>query len=177
MIKPTIQIGNPILRAKSKNVNLEDIPSKKIQSVILDLIDSMRNASLVGMAAPQIGINLNVFVSEIRNTKFRKQLITDPVRIFINPKLTYRSQRERDMNEGCGSVDHGNLFGPVKRNTMVTITAHNEHGEKFTLSAKGLLAQIMQHEYDHLQGTLCIDKFSNTRKIFHKENRPKIKTS
>ena len=169
MIKKALQIGDYRVRLKSKSVNPREITSKKIKNVIKNLVDSMHHYNLVGMAAPQLGINLNVFISEIRKTAVRTSVITDPLRIFINPKIVRYSQKKKDMIEGCGTVDYGNLFGPVKRSLSIKVEAQNEKGENFVLEATGLLAQIIQHEYDHLQGVLCIDKFSNTRKIFHKE--------
>jgi peptide deformylase len=172
MIRKAVQIGNPIVRKKSKQVNPKDIKSKKIQNLIKDLVDSMRHYGLVGMAAPQIGINLNVFVSEIRKTKLRtNSKILDGLRVLINPKIISKSKKQEDMYEGCGSVDFGKLHGPVKRHVAVTVQALNEKGEKFTLETKDLLAEIMQHEYDHLQGVLCIDKFTDTRKITHIDER------
>lgn len=173
MIQKTVQIGDPRVRAKSKNVKLADIPSKKIQQLIENLVDSMRHHNLIGMAAPQLGVNLNVFVSEIRDTNVRKNVIPDPVRVFINPKFVSLSRAQADMIEGCGSVDYGNIHGPVRRHVSAVIQSYNELGELVVLKTTGLLAHIMQHEYDHLQGVLCIDKFTDTRKIFHIEMRKK----
>ena len=173
MIKKAVQIGDPRVRAKSKAVNLKDVKSKKIQNLIRDLTDSMRHYGLVGMAAPQIGINLNVFVTEIRKTKSRKNSIPDPLRVFINPKFTKLSKKSEDMIEGCGSVDFGNLFGPVKRHVQVTMQAIDEKGDRFILTAENLLAEILQHEYDHLGGVLCIDRFTDTKKIEHIDIRNK----
>ena len=75
----------------------------------------MRYHGLVGMAAPQIGINQRIFVSEIRRTKTRKQQETDPVRVFINPKITNFSRGQEAGYEGCGSVAYAGLFGSVRR--------------------------------------------------------------
>lgn len=169
MIKKAIQIGDPKVRKKSKSVKLSDIKSKKIKNLVENLIDTMRNNGLVGMAAPQIGVNLNVFVSEIKTTQIRKNLTSDSTGVFINPKITVLSNSKKAMFEGCGSVDYGNFYGPVKRSLTLKLKFYNEHGELKELNAKGLLAQIIQHEYDHLLGILCIDKFTDTRKIFHKE--------
>ena len=169
MHKKAIQIGDPRLRSKSKSVKPKDFKSKKVKTLIKDLVDSMRHYELVGMAAPQIGINLNVFVSEIRKTSIRKNIIPEIIRVFINPKIIELSKKKKDMFEGCGSVDYGNLHGPLKRSLKIKVKAFDENGDAFELEADKLLAQVIQHEYDHLNGILCIDKFTDTRKIFHKE--------
>lgn len=155
-IKKTTQVGEPVIRAKAKKVS--DISSTKTKRVIQNLIDSMRKDDLVGMAAPQIGEGLQIFVTEVRNTKFRDPKDLDPVRVFINPRILSSSKKQVKDWEGCGSVAHAGLFAKVPRSHSVEVEAYNEKGEKFKLKASGLLARIIQHEYDHLQGVLCIDK-------------------
>jgi len=157
IIKKTTQVGHPVIRAKAKTV--QNIRSKETKRTAQNLVDSMRHHDLVGMAAPQIGIGTRIFVSEIRTTKFRKDLKknADPLRVFINPRITKRSTKIAKDWEGCGSVVNGELFGKVSRPYSVTVTAHNEQGEKFTLTATDLLARIIQHEVDHLDGKLFVD--------------------
>ena len=157
IIRKTVQVGNPVIRAKAKAV--KDIASKETKRTVKNLIDSMRHHELVGMAAPQIGVGMRIFVSEIRTTDFRKDLKknAEALRVFINPKITARSTKTYKGWEGCGSVVNGELFGKVSRPYKVTVTAHNEHGEKFELVATDLLARIIQHEIDHLDGKLFVD--------------------
>jgi peptide deformylase len=97
-------------------------------------------------------------VSEIRKTKNRKYVEPDELRVFINPKITTASKQTDFGWEGCGSVANSDLFAKVRRPSSVTVEAYNEHGELFTLAAKGLLARVIQHEYDHLDGILFVDK-------------------
>jgi peptide deformylase len=165
MVKPTVQIGNPVIRAKSKNVaNPVSVSTKR---VIANLIDSMKSSALIGMAAPQIGAGLQIFITQIRKTRFRKNLkFADPLRVFINPKIISHSQAQSLLMEGCGSLVKGQIFGPVKRPSKVTVRALDENGQPFTLTATGLLAKVIQHEYDHLQGIVIIDKFTDTKKVF-----------
>lgn len=171
MIKQAVQIGNTIVRTKSKAVS-DYTAAKKIAK---DLIDSMRYYNLVGMAAPQIGVNLRIFVSEIRDTNTRKKEPADPIRVFINPKIISSSSKKTVLYEGCGSVDYGALFGPVKRPSKIIVTAFDLKKRPFTLHATGLLAKVIQHEIDHLDGVLCIDKFMDTKKIMHREEYLKMK--
>jgi len=155
-VKKTTQVGNPVIRAKAKQVKNQD--SVKIRKVVRDLTDSMRACGLVGMAAPQIGVSLRIFVTEIRKTKFRKNEELDELRVFVNPKITRTSRKQSRGWEGCGSVAESGLFAKVNRHESVSIEASNEEGEKFILEAEGLLARVIQHEMDHLNGVVFIDK-------------------
>lgn len=158
-IKETTQVGNKVIRERAKEV--PDPASKTVQKIVKNLIDSMRHHNLVGMAAPQIGKGLRVFVTEIRKTNLRKGVSIkniDPLRIFINPKILSSSKKETKGWEGCGSVASANLFGMVKRPTSVVVEAFNEKGEKFQIRASNLLARVVQHETDHLNGLIFADK-------------------
>jgi peptide deformylase len=167
MIRKTVQVGNPILRKKSKPV--ERVEAAAVQRLIKDLVDSMRANELVGMAAPQIGINLRVFVTELRKTKIRKNLKeVDPVRVFVNPRILSISKKQTVLYEGCGSLAHAQLFGPVRRPNKVTVEAFDKEGKKFKFVATGLLAKVVQHELDHLNGIVCVDRFTDTRKVMER---------
>jgi peptide deformylase len=154
-VKKTTQAGDPILRAKAKKVT--DIVSAKTKRVVTDLVDTMRDENLVGIAAPQIGQSSRIFVTEIRKTKLRKTDELDALRVFINPRILATSKREVSDWEGCGSVAEAGLFAKVKRPYSVTVEATDADGGSFTLKAKGLLARIILHENDHLDGRLFID--------------------
>jgi len=165
IIKRATQIGNPIIRRKSKLVSVKDIVSPGTKKVARDLIDSMRYLGLVGMAAPQIGINTRIFVSEVRKTETRNPHKADGVRVFINPKIVKRSKKNALDYEGCGSVAHAGLFAQVPRAAQVTVQAFDLRGKKFTLKASGLLARIVQHEIDHLDGIVFLDRVKNTKTL------------
>lgn len=168
MINKTIQIGNSLLRKKAKIVPSSDIQTPKIKKLIIQLRNSMRKEELVGMAAPQLGVSMQIFVTEVRKTKNRKKIKgIDQLRVFINPKISFAGKQAVGY-EGCGSIANSGIFGPVKRSDKVTIKALNEKGIPFVFEAKGFLARVIQHEYDHLQGILCIDKFSDTKKVMGK---------
>jgi peptide deformylase len=167
VVKDVIQIGNPILTAKNKRIS--DVNNKEVKKTIQDLTDSMRYYNLVGMAAPQIGINIKIFITEIRPTPSRKAESLDKLRVFINPKIVWKSKKEVIIYEGCGSVANGNLFGPVKRAEKVKIMATDILGKKIKLKAEGLLARVIQHEYDHLVGIEFVEKITDMRKIMSRE--------
>lgn len=167
-IKKTLQIGNKVVRVGAKVV--ADFTSPKIAKVIQNLVDTMRQENLVGMAAPQIGEGMRIFVSEIRKTKFRKNIKElGPLRIFINPVITNHSKEKVDGYEGCGSVASSELFGKVARAKSITVEAYNADSKKFQLRASGFLARIIQHEVDHLDGILFIDRIKDTHTLLGRE--------
>ena len=128
----------------------------------------MRFEDLVGIAAPQIGENVRIFVTEVRETKYRKEG-ADKLRVFINPKIINVSEETNEDYEGCGSVASAQLFAPVRRPEEITVEAIDESGNTFTYTAKGLLARVIQHEIDHLDGILFSEKISNLKKIMSRE--------
>jgi peptide deformylase len=159
------QVGEKAVRTKARLVKDKD--KKLLPSLLADLVQTMRATNLIGIAAPQIGVGLQVFVTEIRKTKNRKKVSdTDTLRIFINPRLTWYSKHETVLDEGCGSLCEATLFGPVKRPAVVEVAALDQDFKPFTLRATGLLAKCLQHEYDHLQGVVVLDKFTDTRKCW-----------
>lgn len=169
MIKPITQIGEPVLRAKAKAVLPKD--KLKVQKIIKDMIDSLHANPLIGIAAPQIGIGLQIFITEIRKTKLRNTEEASSLRIYINPRITWSSKKQTVLDEGCGSVCDAQIFGPVRRPAEVEVEALDENFEPFTLKARGLLAKCIQHEFDHLQGTVILDKFTDTRKCWVAEKQ------
>jgi peptide deformylase len=167
-IKKVSEIGSEVIRSKAKVV--DDITSPMVRKLLADLTNTMRHENLVGMAAPQIGVGLRVFVTEIRKTKFRKNVSElDPLRVFVNPTLTKTSKRRVDGYEGCGSVASGGLFGIVKRPETISVRAFDEMGEEFELETSGLLARIIQHEIDHLDGICYVDKVTDTTTFLGRE--------
>ena len=166
-IRTTIQIGDP--RLKAKNVEVKDFSNPKVKKVIKDLKDTMRKHDLIGMAAPQIGENYKIFITQPRKTKARKLPFTDKVRVYINPKIIKFPKPQNIIYEGCGSVLNGGLFGPVKRPKEVTIVATNEKGKNFQLRCDGILARVIQHEYDHMFGIEFTEKIDDYKKLIARE--------
>ena len=152
-------MGDKIIRTRSRSVSVPI--SKTSRRIITDLVDSMRHHELVGMAAPQIGKQVRIFVTEIRKTKLRKGdsvKSVDPLRVFINPRILSVSKNKIRGWEGCGSVASANLFALVQRPASLFVEAFNEEGKKFHFRATNLLARVIQHEMDHLNGIVFTDK-------------------
>lgn len=162
-IREVIQIGDPRLKAENKIVS--DFNDEKVKQVITDLVETMRSKELIGMATPQIGENYKIFVTEPRETKFRIGDQTDTLRIYINPLIINFSEIKSTIYEGCGSVVNGQLFGPVARASEILIEAFDENGKKFQLTCDGILARVIQHEYDHLIGIEFTEIISDYKKI------------
>lgn len=173
-IRKTSQIGEKVIRSRARNVPVAS--NVRVQKVITDLIDSMHHDGLVGMAAPQIGVGLRIFVSQPRETRFRKKTlkIESPL-VFINPHIVTHSKQRVNGYEGCGSVANATLFGIVKRYHSIVITTLDRNGKKFTLRATGLLARIIQHEIDHLDGIVFLDRLTTTRSLLDLESYLKLK--
>ena len=154
-----IQSPHKTLREIAKEVSKEEISSEKIKNIL----DSMSRAlhgeeDGVAIAAPQIDVALRIFVvSQNVVPNANKDLV------FINPKIVRLGKKKEALSEGCLSVRW--KYGLVKRSVTATVKALNEQGNEFVMSGKGLIAQIFQHEMDHLDGVLFIDKATNVEDL------------
>lgn len=148
-----ITVPNPPLRLKSKTVKLPEINSPAIQKLIADMIKTMLQKEGVGLAAPQVKENIRLIVVNHK----------DGVLAMINPKITRRSWEKEWGEEGCLSVP--GTFGEVKRHKKISCCYFNERAERKKITAEGLLARVIQHETDHLDGILFIDKARQLKKI------------
>ncbi len=171
-----VQNGNNVLRKISKEIPVSSITKLKIQKIIADMneaLDSQYDG--VAIASPQIGISLRMFVvsGKIFDEDFMKgekpvnNRKKHPNLVFINPVFKKISKDRKLMTEGCLSVRP--IYGKVRRATRATIEAYNERGVKFRKEGVGLLAHIFQHETDHLEGILFVDKAKDLQEIITTE--------
>lgn len=159
--------GHPALRAVAEEVPVDQIGSEEIQSLILHMkkVLALQNDG-IGLAAPQVGVSKRIFIV---SKKVFGEDGTDAV--FINPVITNESKEKRWMEgEGCLSVRW--IYGKVKRSTKVSLRAYDERAQISERGASGLLAHIFQHEVDHLNGTLFIDKAKDLEHIDPKDTHP-----
>src|SRR3989344_1355834 len=166
-VRETLQIGNPLLKAH--NAVVTELTDPKIKQVVADLIDTMRANELVGIAAPQIGENYRLFVTEPRETEVRPKEQSDDLRVYINPKMVFASEEQVEIWEGCGCVANATLFAPVIRPKVVAVEATNAEGQLFRIKADGILGRVIQHEYDHLDGIEFVEKIADLKRITSKE--------
>lgn len=168
MVLEIVSYGHPALRAKGRKISEVN---DEILQLVEDMLETMEAASGVGLAAQQVGIPMQVCVVDITGVKDRpSEMWIDgkavdhedfmPL-ILINPKITL-SGRERSGNEGCLSFP--GLSGDVSRHEKVKVHALDEEGEVYDFEASGLLARAIQHEFDHLQGVLYIDRMGQAER-------------
>jgi peptide deformylase len=190
-----LQKEEEVLREIARDLLPEEIQSPRIQKVLKDMKEALESQDDgVAIAAPQIGESLRIFivsrkVEEIieeskrnkknislakrTNEQLPEEIVSKEDIIFINPVIKKISKERKTVEEGCLSVRY--LYGQVKRSTKATVEALDEKGRKFTRGGTGLMAQIFQHEMDHLDGVLFIDKAQNVEEIFP-EHLKKLKS-
>jgi len=145
-----ITLGNELLRQKAKKIDQID---DEITNAAKQMLEILKQEKGVGIAGPQIGLMKRIFVTHIEG---------DEERIFINPSILETSQETVKFEEGCLSVP--GFYADVVRSESVKIQAWNEKGKPFTLEANSLLARVIQHEYDHLEGVLFLDRISELKR-------------
>lgn len=151
-IRPIITLPNPLLRRKARAVSRFD---SELQRLIEDMIETMRAAPGVGLAAPQVGVLERVIVVEYAEDDEKED---SPKRLYIvvNPEIKVTSRETEIGVEGCLSIP--GMQGEVERALQITVRGLNRHGQPVRIKAKGWLARIFQHEVDHLNGVLYTDR-------------------
>lgn len=175
MIREIIEIGNPILRKSNSDVEIEKIQSEYIKKIIQDLLDTRSHENGAGIAAPQIGENVNIFIVEVNDNPRYPYKPNIPLTIAINPTLQETTKETFYNYEGCLSVP--NLRGIVHRYTEINFSYYDELGNYHVKELKGITAGTFQHEFDHLKGLLFTDRISDPKSLvtwnsfqkFHKE--------
>jgi len=170
-----IQTGEPVLRDTAAPVTQEEFGTDELRQTVAALQTALRNTSDgVAIAAPQVGISKCIFV--VAGSAYDQVAGVQPDDsnrhadgVYINPEIVKRSKDTEYMDEGCLSVR--NYFGSVPRATKVTVRAQTRDGTPFTDGRSGLLAQIFQHEIDHLDGILFTDKAQNIEYREPNENK------
>jgi peptide deformylase len=157
--------NHPVLHAIAEEITAEEFANGTVTKLLKDLRQAIKTYKVdgftaVAIAAPQIGVSKRMFIIEDQSGEEDRL----PTVIAINPHFTKLSKKTHVVGEGCLSIPE--QYGLVRRSTNVTITATDEHGVKFTRGAGGLLAQILQHENDHLDGILFTDR---AEKVWNKD--------
>ncbi|MBO4546828.1 MAG: peptide deformylase [Treponema sp.] len=140
------KLGEEVLRQKSVPIKDAEI-NDELRELAVEMFETMDAANGVGLACPQIGKNIRMFVAMADD---------DVQRVFINPQIIATSDDSVPYEEGCLSVPQ--VYENIMRPSKVTVQAQDQNGKKFTLEAEGLLARIIQHETDHLDGVIFIDR-------------------
>ena len=166
MILPIVAYGSNVLKTKAVNItpNFPDL-----DTLIENMWETMYNANGVGLAAPQIGKSIRLFVIDASPFSEDETLSDEDIaalkdfkKVFINPEIIEETGDEWDFTEGCLSIP--NIREDVSRKEKITIRYCNESFEEHTLTLNGLAARVVQHEYDHIEGILFTDKISSFKK-------------
>lgn len=166
MILPIVGYGDPVLRKKAEDISKDD---PNLKQIIADMYETMYNAYGVGLAAPQVGLSIRLFVIDTKPfsededlTKEEQEQLAGFRKTFINPVITKEEGEEWGFNEGCLSIPE--VREDVYRHERITIEYYDEDFNKQTEVYDGLRARVIQHEYDHIEGILFTDRISSLKK-------------
>jgi peptide deformylase len=148
-----LTLGNELLRQKAAPIENLKKDSSRWNEITQQMFDALKKGKGVGLAGPQIGLMQRIFVVHVEG---------DEPRVFINPSIIETSQETAKYEEGCLSVP--GIWADVIRPKTIKVQAWNEKGRAFTIETGGLLARVILHEYDHLEGVLFIDRLPEEKK-------------
>lgn len=174
MTKIVVQ-GHPALREKAKRVPKSMFGTPKLKEIISNMSEALRGTEYgVAIAAPQVAVPYRIFVVAGFVITGNERNLEDPDMAFINPKIIKRSRKKVSINgEGCLSVPQ--VYGTIKRSEKATVEAYDVEGNKFERGGSELLAEIYEHEIDHLDGILFIDKAEKLWKEVPQEEKDEHK--
>ena len=176
MIRPIVAYGTPVLKTKAKEI---DQNTKELSALIEDMWETMYASNGVGLAAPQIGLSIRLFVIDAAPFAADEELDPKEIeeleafkRVFINPVLLKEEGEKWDFNEGCLSIP--DVREDVERHENITIEFLDENFKPQTLQLEGLCARVVQHEYDHIEGILFTDRIHPLKRQFLKKRLENI---
>lgn len=174
MSKPIVQDGDPVLRELAKPVPEALFGSDELKQILKDMEHALdAEADGVALAAPQIAIPYRIFIARLDRTVPPEEAGSSPeLVVFINPEIIRSSQRRLEMDEGCLSVR--GLYGKTKRHDRATVRARAFDGSTFERGGGGIVAQIYQHEIDHLNGILFIDHATDLVEVTREEEQTEV---
>lgn len=161
-VRPIVTLGNEVLRKKARRVQTFD---KKLHRLIDDMVETMLEAPGIGLAAPQVGVSQRVIVVRLPDDEESRKEYGDQAGVLyevVNPEIIKASRETVDGVEACLSIP--GYFGTVTRAVAVTVRGQDRHGKEIRIKARDWLARVFQHEIDHLDGILYIDRASEVWK-------------
>jgi peptide deformylase len=171
-----VQVGDPVLRQTARALTAKEVTGTDIQRLIEDMRETMHDAPGVGLAAPQVGLGIRLAVIEDREENLKDvapEILAErerqpvPFHVIVNPKIVEKSEDRAEFYEGCLSIS--GLTAVVPRARRVRVECLDEKGKPRTIEAVGWYARILQHEIDHLDGNLYVDRM-HSRTLTHLEN-------
>ena len=163
-VRKIIKMGHPTLRQRAKSLQKRDLTKARFKNLLSDMVDTLRDYGGVGLAAPQIDESLRVVIIEIRDTNLRygvQKLF--PLTVFVNPEIELIDSQTAGFWEGCLSIP--GIRGYVERPQNISVSFIDELGEFSTLDLHGFPATVLQHELDHLDGVLYVDRMKDLRSL------------
>lgn len=163
------KLGNPILRQIAQPVDLKELtaPNSEIQVLIDEMVDTMHQEGGVGLAAPQVSRSLQIAVIESADNKRYPDRPDVSLTTLVNPEIIRYSEEQVSGWESCLSLVE--FRGLVPRSQTVTVEAYDRHGERKTIEAEGFLAVVLQHEIDHLNGMVFLDRMPDLTKLSYEK--------
>jgi peptide deformylase len=162
-VREIVQVGAPVLRERAREVEPDELASPEIQALVDDLIETMRAAGGAGIAAPQVGVPLRIFAVEVRDNPRYPYKPPIPLHVLVNPVVTPRGDDSFPSYEGCLSVP--DLRGLLPRAAEVEVAYLDREGRPVRELVRGLSAGTFQHEHDHLDGILFLDRVTDPRTL------------
>jgi peptide deformylase len=163
VIRPIVQVGDPVLRGRARELEPGELRSAEVQALVDDLVETMRDAGGAGLAAPQVGVPLRLFVVEVRDNPRYPYKPSIPLRVLANPELRPLGDETFPSYEGCLSVP--DLRGLLPRHAAVEVSYLDREGRRVRERVRGLSAGTFQHELDHLDGVLFLDRVEDPRTL------------
>jgi peptide deformylase len=160
-------MGNPILRKKTAQVSKVFLKSDEFRQLMTDMFDSMKHYGGIGIAAPQIGEDKQIAIIELMGFNRYGEEVNLPLTAFINPEIEFLTNEEQGFWEGCLSVP--GLRGFVERPKKILVKYLDANGDNQELVAEGFLATVLQHELDHLEGVLYVDRVRDPKLLSYQE--------
>jgi peptide deformylase len=156
------RLGHPVIRAKARNLDAALIGSAEFQRLVDDMVETMHEYDGVGLAAPQVHLGLRLAVIEVPAHDERAADAV-PLMVLVNPRVQFLGEDERLGYEGCLSIP--GLRGEVPRRARLRLEALDRHGQAYSLEAEDFLARVIQHECDHLDGDVYVDRMQGLRTL------------
>jgi len=157
------RMGHPVLREVAREIEVDEIPTREFQEFVDSMIDTMREYDGAGLAAPQVHVSKRVLVMELQDNPRYPDAEEIPLSVVINPRVTPLGDDRIAVVEGCLSLP--DLRGVVPRIATVELEAVDRHGKAFRRRFEGFPAAVVQHECDHLDGVLYVDRVEDTRTL------------
>jgi peptide deformylase len=163
-VREIIRMGHPTLRQRARPVTPEELSSGSLAPLVEDMVETLHHAGGIGLAAPQIDVPIRLAIIQIPGGRSRYgEIPAMPLTVFVNPAIEVIDPAAAGYWEGCLSVP--GLRGFVERPQHVRVRALNLAGEHIELELRGFLATVFQHEFDHLDGVLYVDRITDTTKL------------